>query len=138
MNQSSKLFLTNMLLFCLTGAAFSCSNTSPNSSEVKEVGLSTVAVGENLNTENTPTYTQGEWPAFHGIDRTNKSRETGLLKTWPQGGPQLLNTISGLGEGYSSVSIADSLIFTSGTSDNQTYVFAFDLSGKLIWKKPKL
>jgi outer membrane protein assembly factor BamB len=77
-----------------------------------------------------------EWTGFHGPDRTNKSAETGLLKEWPQNGPRLLMTISGLGEGYSGVSIADGLIYTAGSVNDQTHVFAFDLNGKLVWKKP--
>lgn len=77
---------------------------------------------------------QNEWPSFHGHDRTNKSPETGLLKEWPQGGPELLFTVNGLGEGFSSVSIAGGLIFTAGTVSNQPYVFAFDLTGKQVWK----
>lgn len=77
-----------------------------------------------------------EWPSFHGPDRTNKSSETGLLKKWPAGGPGLIMTIEGIGEGYSSVSIADGLIYTAGLSNEQPYVFAFDLAGKLVWKKP--
>jgi outer membrane protein assembly factor BamB len=80
--------------------------------------------------------TGGEWPNFHGSDRTNKSAETGLLKEWPVGGPKLLFAIEGLGEGYSSVSIADGVIYTAGLLNNQTHVFAFDLNGKLLWKSP--
>lgn len=76
------------------------------------------------------------WPCFHGTDRTNKSAETGLLKKWPETGPELLYTVSGLGEGYASVSIDEGYIFTSGMTGNQTYVFAFDMNGKQIWKKP--
>jgi outer membrane protein assembly factor BamB len=68
-----------------------------------------------------------EWPAFHGSDRTNKSSETGLLKVWPK---------DGLGEGYSSVSIAGGLLYASGTNSGQTYVYCFDLDGKPLWKKP--
>ena len=76
------------------------------------------------------------WPGFHGADRLNKSTETGLLSAWPEAGPSLLWKATEIGEGYSSVAIADGLIFTSGKSENQTYVFAFDMNGKLIWKKP--
>lgn len=79
---------------------------------------------------------QDEWPSFHGSDRTNKSTETGLLREWPAEGPELLFTVSGLGEGFSSVSIADGLIFTAGTVSNQPYVFAFDLTGKQVWLTP--
>jgi outer membrane protein assembly factor BamB len=83
----------------------------------------------------TNAYSQN-WPSFHGTDRTNKSSETGLLKEWPTGGPALVWTVTGLGDGYSSVSVADGLIFTEGQSGNQSFVFCFDLSGKLVWKKP--
>ena len=80
--------------------------------------------------------TKSEWPCFHGITRTNQSTETGLLKKWPASGPSLLWTVSGLGEGYSTVSIAGGKLFTAGKLENQTWVFAYDLNGKLIWKKP--
>jgi outer membrane protein assembly factor BamB len=84
----------------------------------------------------TAVQAPNEWPCFHGIDRTNKSPETGLARQWPEKGPKLLLTISGLGEGYSSVSIGGGLIYTAGLVDGQPWVFAFDLQGKLVWKKP--
>jgi outer membrane protein assembly factor BamB len=77
-----------------------------------------------------------EWPCFHGSDRTNKSTETGLSQEWSAAGPKLLLTIQGLGEGYSSVSVAGGMIFTAGVEDNIPYVFAFDINGKPVWKKP--
>ena len=77
-----------------------------------------------------------EWPCFHGSDRTNKSAETGLAKAWPATGPELLWTVTGLGEGYSAVSIGGGLLYTAGKSDDQTYVFCFDIKGKPIWKRP--
>ena len=79
---------------------------------------------------------KNEWPSFHGLDRKNKSTETGLLREWPVNGPSLLWTVSGLGEGYSSVSIGGGLLYTAGKYENQTYVFCFDLNGKSVWKKP--
>jgi outer membrane protein assembly factor BamB len=78
----------------------------------------------------------GEWPCFHGSDRSNLSAETGLLKAWDEKGPSLLFTISGLGEGYSSTAISGGMIFTAGSTGNQSFVYAFDLNGKLVWKKP--
>jgi outer membrane protein assembly factor BamB len=47
----------------------------------------------------------------------------------------LIWTLDGLGKGYSSVSIAEGFIYTAGTKEQQTYVFAFDLDGKRIWEK---
>lgn len=75
-----------------------------------------------------------EWRCFHGPDRTNKSPDTGLLKEWPEAGPELAWTISGLGEGYSTVSIAEGYLYTAGIVDKKTYVLAFDLNGKQVWK----
>lgn len=75
------------------------------------------------------------WPCFHGLSRTNKSTEKNLMKGWPAEGPGLIRTISGLGEGYSTVSFGSDLIFTAGMTEGQTYVFAFDHNGSLVWKK---
>jgi len=44
-------------------------------------------------------------------------------------------TITDLGKGYSSVSIAQGYLYTSGVTEKQTIVFAFDLNGLLIWQK---
>ncbi len=72
------------------------------------------------------------WPQFHGPNRDSGCREDGLLQSWPQGGPELLWTLEGLGRGYSSVSIADGKIFTMGDRDaadgsQAQFVIAFDL-----------
>ena len=88
----------------------------------------------NIGTLNSQD--KSEWSSFHGLNRMNKSNETGLLNSWSQNGPELLWTISGLGEGYTSVSIGGGLLYSAGKSENQTYVFAYDLNGKLVWKKP--
>ncbi len=87
--------------------------------------------GCNISAQNTD-----EWPGFHGPDRTNKSTATGLLKKWPEKGPDLLWTVTGLGDGYSSIAVGGGLIYTAGLYDNQTCVFCFDLNGKPVWKKP--
>lgn len=77
-----------------------------------------------------------EWPCFHGSERTNKSSETGLIRSWPANGPELLWTVSGLGDGYSSISIGGGLLYTAGKYNDQTYVFCYDLNGKPVWKQP--
>ena len=79
---------------------------------------------------------QGGWPVFRGVDRNAKSAETGLLKEWPENGPEMLWTVSGLGLGFSTVSIAKNQIFTAGRTGKQTYVYAYDMDGALLWKKP--
>jgi outer membrane protein assembly factor BamB len=73
------------------------------------------------------------WPRFHGPKGDNLSSETGLLARWPQNGPKLLWTAGGLGEGYSSLAIADGLIFTAGNVDGKTQITALDMAGKVRW-----
>ncbi|MDH4239482.1 MAG: PQQ-like beta-propeller repeat protein [Phycisphaerae bacterium] len=75
------------------------------------------------------------WPCFHGPRRDNLATETGLMQAWPQAGPELLWTVSDIGHGYSSVSIAGDRIFTAGMVDIQTYVTALDLKGKKLWQR---
>jgi outer membrane protein assembly factor BamB len=74
------------------------------------------------------------WPQFHGPNRDNISTEKGLLKKWPENGPELLWTTKGLGHGFSSISIANGMIYTSGNIANNTAVIALNLDGKVLWK----
>ena len=76
------------------------------------------------------------WPTFHGPQRDNMVRETGLLKQWPPEGPPRLYKFSGCGKGYAAVSIANGLIFTSGDFGAEEMVLALDTEGRLQWKAP--
>src|ERR1051325_4533410 len=58
-----------------------------------------------------------DWPQFRGPDRDGISKETGLLKDWPAGGPPLVWKASGLGKGYSTVSVGGGFIYTIGDRD---------------------
>jgi outer membrane protein assembly factor BamB len=82
---------------------------------------------------------QSSWPTFRGADRSGVASDEGLLNEWPNGGPELLWTAEGAGQGYASVSIADGKVFTLGDgiteNDKSEYLTCFDQSnGKLIWK----
>jgi outer membrane protein assembly factor BamB len=74
------------------------------------------------------------WPQFHGPNRDNISTEKGLLKKWPENGPELLWTAKGLGHGYSSMSIANGMIYTAGSIEKDTVIIALNLDGKILWK----
>jgi len=74
------------------------------------------------------------WPQYRGPNRDNISKETGLLNRWPDSGPPLEWTQRGLGEGYSTVSIAEGKIFTMGTDGDTEVVLAMDAdTGKPLW-----
>ncbi len=55
-----------------------------------------------------------DWPQFRGPNRDGKSGETGLLKSWPEQGPPLAWTMTGFGNGFSSVAIVDGKLYTMG------------------------
>jgi len=74
------------------------------------------------------------WSQFHGPDRDNISRETGLLKTWPDEGPSLVWTANGLGHGFSSVAIAGGMIVTVGNIEEDTVVTALNMKGEVLWR----
>ena len=82
----------------------------------------------------TPAVGAADWPVFHGPDGSNKSPDTGLLKEWPEGGPKLIWQAEGLGEGFSSVTVANGMVYTAGNKDEKTIVTALDMAGKPVWQ----
>ena len=77
------------------------------------------------------------WPQFRGPHRDDVSAEKGLLAEWPNEGPPVAWKTAGMGEGFSSVAIADGQVFTLGNKAEQTFVRALDqASGKLLWSAP--
>jgi outer membrane protein assembly factor BamB len=78
----------------------------------------------------------GEWPQWHGPDRTNVSTETGLLKQWPAGGPPAVWSASGIGAGYGAVAIKDDRIFVQGSAGGRSVVYTLNRAdGKPVWSK---
>ena len=47
-----------------------------------------------------------DWPQWRGPNRNGISADSGLLQRWPKGGPRLVRTVKGLGNGYASQVIA--------------------------------
>jgi outer membrane protein assembly factor BamB len=75
-----------------------------------------------------------DWPQWRGPNRDNVSTETGLLKQWPDKGPPLAWKGTGIGKGYSSVSIAGDRIYTMGDAGDSAYVHCLQLNGgKKVW-----
>ncbi len=62
--------------------------------------------------------------------------DTGLLKEWPAGGPEILWTYDNLGIGFSSAVIQNNFIFTTGMIDTTGYLFKLDLTGRLVYRVP--
>lgn len=78
----------------------------------------------------------GDWPQFRGPDRANRSLEKNLLQSWPSGGPRLIWTAEGLGEGFSAVSVSSGRIYTMGNVGGDERIFCLDLqTGRPIWSQ---
>ena len=75
-----------------------------------------------------------DWPQWQGPARTAHSKDTGLLKQWPQNGPPLAWKIKGLGGGDSAPSIAAGRIYGMSHRGSDEVVWALsEKDGKEIW-----
>ena len=74
------------------------------------------------------------WPQWRGPNRDGISKETGLLKQWPENGPPLAWKATGAGGGYSSFAISNGKLYTMGVRGDREFVVAFDVAtGKEAW-----
>ena len=76
----------------------------------------------------------GHWPGWRGASRDGKSPDTGLLKSWPEGGPELLWKVTGIGSGYSGVAVAAGTVYITGSVDNTLKILAYDMNGRPKWQ----
>lgn len=77
-----------------------------------------------------------DWPQWRGPRRDAVSTETGLLQSWPTGGPKVAWKATELGTGYSSVVVGRGRLFTMGRKDSDVVVTALDAStGKSVWTR---
>ena len=86
---------------------------------------------------NFQTAQAGDWPQWRGPGRDDLSKETGLLKSWPDGGPKQVWLNKDAGLGYSSFSVVDGKLFTMGLFEGQSLLLAYDANtGKRLWSTP--
>jgi len=91
-----------------------------------------VAVGDSSATA-TRSGGDHDWPQFRGPRGDAICTATGLRTDWPDEGPPLLWQLTGLGKGFSTISIADGRFYTMGDrkSDDGTesqFALAYDLA----------
>lgn len=76
-----------------------------------------------------------DWPFWRGPNRNDQSAETGLLKTWPEGGPSQLWVNKNSGLGYAGFSIVGDQLFTLGMEDNREFAICLNANtGKEVWR----
>ncbi|MDR0349380.1 MAG: PQQ-like beta-propeller repeat protein [Tannerella sp.] len=73
---------------------------------------------------------------FRGPERNGHYKESGLLKSWPANGPQLLWETMDAGKGYSSPVIYEGYVYITGMNeDEDKEIFsAYTLDGKKIYE----
>jgi len=75
-----------------------------------------------------------DWPQWQGPTRNGMTNETGLLKSWPEGGPRRLWLFDNCGAGYAGPAIVDGRLFILGARDDVCYLLAIDVaSGREQW-----
>jgi len=78
---------------------------------------------------------EGLWPQWRGPERDGIAPDKGLKLDWTNDGPKLLWQSSGVGRGYSSVSVVGERLFTVGDRDRSEYLFCCDLqNGNVLWE----
>jgi outer membrane protein assembly factor BamB len=77
-----------------------------------------------------------DWPQFRGPDRNGISPETGLLRSWPEGGPEVLWSTP-MGQGYSSAAIFEGKVYVSDYDEATSDFLVRSLNladGKELWR----
>lgn len=71
---------------------------------------------------------------WNGPNRDGHYPGTGLLKEWPEGGPELLLKKEDLGGGYSTPVLYDNIIYITGRRDTIEVITALGIEGDILWE----
>ncbi len=88
---------------------------------------------EDADTAVSPSL-PSEWAQWRGPRRDGVCRETGLLQSWPAGGPPVVWSVEGMGRGYSAPIVAGERIFLTGDFEERLEILALNLEGEVLWR----
>ncbi len=71
---------------------------------------------------------------WRGENRDGIYNESKLMKIWPEKGPELLWFTEEIGSGYAAPVVTNDKLLINGEADSTSFLFAFDLKGKLLWR----
>lgn len=71
---------------------------------------------------------------WRGAGRDGIYNDTGLQKSWSEGGPELLWHYDDLGLSHSSAAVHNGTVYTCGVDGENGFVIALDFNGKEIWR----
>lgn len=92
---------------------------------------------QNVQTgsQNTQSLQSAQNSQWRGENRDGVYSESGLLKVWPEEGPELLWAYEGLGAGFTSAAIANEKLYITGLIEDSLVLYVFNLNGELLNKK---
>ena len=75
-------------------------------------------------------------PQWQGPDLTRLSKETGVLKEWQAGGPNVIWMATNLGVDYSSIAVSRNRVYVQGARGGESFVISLNRAdGKEVWEK---
>jgi outer membrane protein assembly factor BamB len=75
-----------------------------------------------------------QFSQFGGPNRNGVYPATGLMDSWPDEGPRMIEALTGIGEGFGSPTITENGIYIAGMIDSVGFVFHFDHDHNIKWK----
>lgn len=77
----------------------------------------------------------GDWPQWRGPQRNGATTETGLLATWPEGGPPLRWQRTDLGFGYGAPAVVGDRLYLLANADldNESVLALAIADGRTLW-----
>ncbi|MGH7490882.1 MAG: PQQ-binding-like beta-propeller repeat protein [bacterium] len=98
------------------------------------ISLFCLALKPDKESSSSGVSANSDWPQWRGPNRDGISAETGILKTWPPEGPKILWRMT-LGNGFSTISIANGRAYTMFSDGTDEYVLCVDASsGQEKWR----
>ena len=72
---------------------------------------------------------------WRGSNRDGVYQANNIQKSWLTAGPTEIWSVSNIGKGFSSPAVTADRVYATGLIDGKGYLFAFDKTGKQIYKK---
>ncbi len=81
-----------------------------------------IVTNEILQGFNSMPAQTNDWPQWRGPNRDGISSEKGILKNWPENGPNVVWRIA-VGYGYSSIAISNGKLYTMWSEGDDEVLF---------------
>ncbi len=73
---------------------------------------------------------------WRGPERNGVFPDTGLLKVWPEAGPDMIYMAEGLGRSYASAIATEDAVYVTGLIDSLEVLSCLAHDGQILWQQP--